>query len=175
MKSILIALTIMTAQSVFAQDMSRTESYKDAYKDMPDGSSQYIGGCAVHQEYEGKYFQVTKTIVETFEPEYEAPVVNTMKKLKHVEKELLAAAASGSEGDVGEFFSQVDDITLEKLSSKKFPHLDLFRFNIGGGGGTGYYEVYARSVKNGKISYEKLSNVFDGDVEFCDKKVWLKK
>jgi hypothetical protein len=35
--------------------------------------------------------------------------------------------------------------------------------------------VYARSVKNGKISYEKLSNVFDGDVEFCDKKVWLKK
>ncbi len=175
MKSVLIALTLITAQSVFAQDMSRTETYKESYKDLPDGSTQYVGGCGLHQDYEGKFFQVTKTIVKTFEPAYEAPVADTIKKLKHVEKELLEAAASGSEGDVGEFFSQVDDITLEKLSSKKFTGLDLFRFNIGVGGGNGYYEVYARSVKNGKISYEKLSNVFDGDVEFCDKKVWLKK
>ena len=170
MKSVLVVLAIIFIQSTLAQDMSRSESYKDTYKELPDGSSQYIGGCSLHQDYQGIYFDVSKTIVDTFMPEYQSPIANTMRKLEHVEKELLAAAAAGN---VGEFFSQVDDVTLEKLTSKKFPYLDLYRFNIGVGGGNGYYEVYTRAVVNGKISYEKLSNIFDGDVEYCDKKIWL--
>jgi len=175
MKNTLLALSLFVSFGAFAQDMSRTEDWKTAYRELEDGSTEYIGGCSLHQEYEGKKFIVTKTIVETFEPEYDAPVTSTMNKLNHVEKELLEATAAGSGSDVPEFFSGVDDITLEKIAHKTIKGLDLYRWNIGVGGGNGYFEVYNRTVVNGKPQYEKLSNVFDGDVEFCDAKVWLKK
>jgi hypothetical protein len=137
MKSALLTLTVIISFSTFAKDMSRTETYKDAYRDQADGSSQYIGGCSLHQEYEGKLFIVTKTIVESYEPEYEAPKKETMKKLKNIEIELLMATAEGSDGDIADFFSGVDDFTLEKITSTKFNGLDLYRWNIGVGGGNG--------------------------------------
>lgn len=175
MKSTLIALSLLVSFTTLAEDMSRTEKWEEAYRDLPDGSTEYIGGCSVHQDYEGKMFTVTKTIVDSFEPGYNSPKEETMKKLKHVEKELLVATAEGSDGDVADFFAGVDDFTLEKISHKKIKGLDLYRWNIGVGGGNGYFEVYNRSVVKGKVHYEKLSNVFDGDIEFCDSKVWLKK
>lgn len=175
MKSILIALTMILSASAFAQDMSRTEKYENAYREMEDGSNKYVGGCSVHQDYEGELFNVTSVVVEGYEPEYQAPVSQTMKKLKHVEVELLDAVAAGADGDTAEFFAGVDDFTLERIKSTKFKGLDLYRWNIGVGGGNGYYEVYNRTVVKGKPNYKKLSNVFDGDLEFCDKSVWIKK
>ena len=44
MKSVLVVLAIIFIQSTLAQDMSRSESYKDTYKELPDGSSQWITG-----------------------------------------------------------------------------------------------------------------------------------
>lgn len=176
MKNTLIILSLLLSFSAMAKDMSRTETYDESYRELEDGSNEYVGGCSVHQDYEGKMFSVTKTIVETYEPEYQAPSAETMKKLKHVEIELLTATASGQSSDsVADFFAQVDDFALEKITHKKIKGLDLYRWNIGVGGGNGYYEVYNRTESKGKIKYEKLSNVFDGDVEFCDSKVWLKK
>ena len=89
-------------------------------------------------------------------------------EIKQAEKELLSLLGE-------DYLSDADDITLEKAVSSRFPKLDLYRFNIGVGGGNGYYEFYNRSLKNGKPVYTKLSNVFDGDVEYCDSLVWLKK
>ncbi len=175
MKSTLITLALLLSTNAFSKDMSRTETYDESYRELEDGSNEYIGGCSVHQDYEGKLFKVTKEIVESYEPEYKGPVAGTMEKLKHVEKELLAATAQDSGDGVAEFFHNVDDFTLEKISHKTIKGLDLYRWNIGVGGGNGYYEVYNRTEVKGKVKYEKLSNVFDGDVEFCDSKVWLKK
>jgi hypothetical protein len=174
MKNTLIALSLLVSFGAFAQDMSRTETYEESHRDLEDGSTEYIGGCSVHQDYEDKKFIVTETIVETFEPEYDAPVTSTIKKLVNVEKELLAATAAGSDSDVYDFFANVDDFTLEKISHKTIKGLDLYRWNIGVGGGNGYYEVYNRTVVNGKPAYKKLSNIFDGDIDFCDASVWKK-
>lgn len=175
MKSIIISLSLLLTYSSFAKDMSRTETYDESYRDLPDGSNEYIGGCSVHQDYEGKHFSVGKTIVDSYEPEYEAPKEETLKKLKHVEVELLKITAEGGDVDYADFFASVDDFTLEKITSKKFKGLDLYRWNIGVGGGNGYYEVYNRTLVDGKPHYEKLSHIFDGDIEFCDSKVWIKK
>ena len=164
MKSILLALVAMTTSNSFAMDMSRTESYKEAYKELADGSTEYVGGCAFHQDYEGRYFKITKTIVESFEPREVSPKQFKLN-LKAVEPELLAAASAGNDSN---YLRDVDDITLEKAVSSKFPKLDLYRFNIGVGGGNGYYEFYFREVKNNKPVYTRLSNVFDGDVETLD-------
>lgn len=174
MKNTLIALSLLLSFNVFAKDMSRTEKYEDAYVELEDGSTQYVGGCSLHQDYEGKLFTVDSVIVETFEPEYNNQA-STMKKLKHVEAGLLKAAAEGSGNDAAEFFASVDDITLEKITSKVFKGLNLYRFNLGVGGGNGYYEVYNRIEKKGVVSFVRLSNVFDGDVEYCDSSVWLNK
>lgn len=174
MKSTLLSFFLLLSLNSFAKDMSRTETYDESYVELEDGSSQYVGGCSLHQDYEGKLFFVDEVIVKYFEPEYKKPEL-TMKKLKHVEKELLEAGAEGSGSSVKDFFSNVDDITLEKITSSLFKGLDLYRFNIGVGGGNGYFEVYNRTVKNGVVKFEKLSHVFDGDVEFCDSSVWLKK
>ncbi|MBY0414331.1 MAG: hypothetical protein K2Q18_09200 [Bdellovibrionales bacterium] len=175
MKTSLLAISLLLSLSTFAKDMSDTETYEQSSIELDDGSIQYVGGCSVHQDYEGKLFKIEKEIVKTYEPSYNAPTAQTMAKLKHVEIELLEATAAGSDGNVSDFFSQVDDFTLEKITSTVFKNLDLYRWNIGVGGGNGYYEIYSRSVKNGKISYDRLANVFDGDVEYCDSSVWLKK
>lgn len=172
MKLTLIALTMIVSFSSFAQDMSRTEKYEDTYRELEDGSTEYIGGCSVHQDYEGKLFDVTATIVKSFEPSWKNPK-ETMKKLSHVEKELLEAAAGGEK--IEDFYANVDDVGLEKIESRVFKKLDLYRFNIGVGGGNGYYAVFEREVVKGKVTFTQLSNVFDGDIEYCDKSVWLKK
>lgn len=174
MKSSIIALSLLVSFSSFAQDMSRTEKYETSYVENEDGSTSYVGGCSLHQDYEGKYFTVDKTIVETFEPGHKEDPSIAMAKVKHVDRALLEAAGSAY-NSVEEFITGVDDFTLEKISSTVFKGLDLYRFNVGVGGGNGYYEVYNRAVVKGKTTYTRVSNVFDGDMEFCDKSVWLTK
>lgn len=171
MKKIILGLFLLNSLSALAKDMSRTESYEESYRELSDGTSEYIGSCGLHQDYENKYFVVTKTLIEYFEPRDVSPF-ELNQKLKNAETELLVAASAGADEN---YLSDVDDITLEKIESTKFPQLDLYRFNIGVGGGNGYYEFYARTMKNKKPHYQKLTNVFDGDLEFCDSLVWLKK
>lgn len=165
MKTTLITLIALLSLQSYARDMSRTETYDEAYKEQADGSSLYVGGCSLHQDYEGKKFIVTKTLVESFEPR-EYSELGLMRKFRGVEKELIAAVGGLP------YIADTDDITLEKIEHKKLKKLDLYRFNIGVGGGNGYYEVYEKTKINGTVKFEKLSNVFDGDVEFCDSKVW---
>jgi hypothetical protein len=172
MKILLALLALTLTQNTFASDMSRTEDYRHAYKELKDGSNQYIGGCSTHQDYEGSQFIVTKTIIEYFEPSYDSPQTDVAKRIHKIEKELVDATLLHLKYDS---LADVDDLTVEKIVSKKFKKLDLFRLNIGVGGGNGMYLVFNREVVNGKIVYELMSDVFDGDVEFCDSKIWLKK
>lgn len=166
-----IILSLLFSLNAFAKDMSRTETYEQSYKELPDGSTQYIGGCSLHQAYENKKFTVGKTIVETFEPEYGSSREEVDALLTAVEPELLSVAASYADL---ESFADADDITLEKIKSTVFKKLDLYRFNIGVGNGNGMFIVFNRIVKHNKVTYEFLSKVFDGDVDYCHSKVWTK-
>lgn len=150
--------------------MSRTETYEQAYRELKDGTNVYVGGCSLHQDYEKKKFYVTKTLVKYFEP-YGMSAEEFKKKVKNAEPELLEIAGK----DAGaESITDVDDLAIEKIKITKLEGLDLYRLNIGVGGGNGMYLVYNRTIVEGKPQYELLSNVFDGDVEFCDSKVWIK-
>lgn len=167
MKSTIICLIALFSFQTLASDMSRTETYDEAYRELSDGSNEYIGGCSTHQDYEGKKFIVTKTLVKYFEPR-DFSKSELANKLKTVEKELIEKIGGL------EFIADADDLTLEKIQHKNLKHLDLYRANIGVGGGNGYYEVYARTKVKGVVKYLVLSHVFDGDIEYCDSLVWNK-
>ena len=170
MKSLLtLSLLALSFQS-FAVDMSKTESWKTAYKELADGSSEYIGKCSTHQDYEGKHFKLTKTLVKYFEPSYDNRENDTKKHLKNIDPKLIKAVVEHLKFDT---IADVDDLTIETIESKTFKNLDLIRLNIGVGGGNGMFVVFNKVTKNNKVTYELMSSVMDGDVEFCDSKVWL--
>lgn len=161
----LMLLLSLLSLSAFAQDMSKTEDWDASYREESDGSTTYIGGCGLHQDYEGKNFVKAGTIVKYFEPSQFTPA-EIKKKLSKADPVLVKKIEDGQEG----FLEGVDDLTIEKLNSKKFATLDLYLVNMGVGGGNGIIFVYNKT----KTGYELLSQVMDGDVEFCDKKVWIK-
>lgn len=168
MKS-LITLLVMAAvsYSTMAQDMSRTEDYDSSYEQQADGTHMYIGKCTVHQDYENKKFKVTETLVNYFEPQ-DLSDREYNKKMRKIEKELILEAGHGDE----EFLRKADDITIEKIKGSETPDLNLYRLNVGVGGGNGMYIILNRTVINGKVNYEFLAEIFDGDVEYCDQKIW---
>lgn len=150
--------------------MSRTETYEDSYKDTEDGYSVYVGKCSVHQVYADKKFTVGKTILDTVEP-FGLSATEYQNAVKNVDKDLLAAFEK-----LGgwESMKDTDDFTIEKINSSEIVGLDLFRANVGVGGGNGIFIVINKIKSEGKATYELISNIMDGDVEFCDSKVWSK-
>lgn len=171
MKHVLFSLLVLFSLNAKAADMSRTEDRDAVYSVEADGEEYYRGGCSTHQDYENITFTVTQTVVEYFEPKYLSEL-GFNQKMKGVEKALIKTAAA--EAGVS-LLTEADDITVERITSTKFLGLDLWRLNIGVGGGNGMYLVYNRVVQNNKPVYELMSNVFDGDLVFCDSKVWIKK
>jgi hypothetical protein len=166
MKSLIILISFLVASQAFAQDMSRTETYEEAYRENSDGSTSYVGGCTLHEDYEDIKFKVTSTIIEYFSPDYRMSQADLLQKLSIMGPELLSAVMEfiSYDGEIG-----FDDLTLEKIKYKH-SRQSFFRFNIGVGGGNGQYVTYM--LMNNK--YKLVTHTFDGDVEFCDKKVWLK-
>lgn len=172
MKNLIIAIITFSSLNAQAYDMSKTESYDMAYRDNADGSTQYIGGCSTHQEYEGKWFRVTQTLVPYFEPAYQSTTAEMKKRLKNLEPALVEALAKYMGGF--EALTNTDDITVEKIISGKLRYMELYRFNIGVGGGNGMYLVFGKSQFNNSARFEIISDVMDGDVEYCDHKAWIK-
>lgn len=172
MKHVLFSALFLMSLNSYAIDMSRTENYETSYQTDAEGNEVYVGGCSVHQEFDGIKFTVTKTVVEYFEPRDFSPS-GFRKQMKGVEKELIAATESKQAGI--DSLHEADDITVETIKSTVLKGLDLWRLNIGVGGGNGMFLVFNRTIQNGKPHYELMSNIFDGDVEFCDSTVWISK
>ncbi len=166
MKMLIALGALLVFSQAFAQDMSRTESYEEAYRDNADGSRSYVGGCSLHEDYEDKKFQVSNTIIKYFEPDYQMPQAELLKKLSVMGADLLKAVMEfiSYDGEIG-----FDDLTLETIQYKHSSQ-EFFRFNIGVGGGNGQYVTY-KFTNNG---YKMVSHTFDSDLEFCDKEVWVK-
>jgi hypothetical protein len=181
MKSLsLLVLMGMFASTSFAQDMSQTENYKDAYQEMPDGSSRYVGKCKTHEDKKGKTFKMGKTILKTIYPqEYDQSEVNALVNKIGADLFLKSMIAFfGDSFEVGslalakkEFPGLSDDMTVEQILLLDKPEMELIRVNMGYGGGNGGYAVFL--MKNGKV-VKQLSETGDGSLEFCDKLVWKK-
>lgn len=179
-KSILM-LSLLVCGSAFAQDMSSTEDYKSAYVQMPDGSSRYVGKCSTHEDYEKFYFKTKKVIQKYTEPS-DMSEEEIQKMLAKFDKKLIAQVLkklelddiAGSNVDTVSIFKDyVDDITAQVISHVVYPELDLIRFNVGVGGGNGAYLVFKKVKTASEGRFELMSYTFDGDLNYCDKAVWL--
>lgn len=171
MKNSLIILSLLLSFAATAKDMSRTEHWEDVYKELEDGSVAYVGACSVHGD---KNMTIaTQTLVEYFEPSYEMTRPEFLAAVKPLEMELITAMES--QGILSNLPEGIDDFYAEKIQHTTIKGLDLYLLNIGVGGGNGMILVFNRTVKNGRPVYEFMSEVFDGDIEYCDSKVWLTK
>lgn len=181
-KSIL-ALSFLVCGSAFAQDMSSTEDYKSAYVEMPDGSSRYVGKCSTHEDYDKFYFKSKRVIQKYTQPAdmSEQEIIKMLAKFddKLIEQILqkleLDDVAGENEGTVEIFQNYVDDLTAQSVTHVVYPELDLIRFNVGVGGGNGAYLVFNKVKTASGSRFELMSYTFDGDLNFCDKAVWLQK
>lgn len=152
MKNLIAILALLCGHHANAYDMSKTENYQDAYND-----EGYIGGCSLHEDYEGVRFTATKVLV----PYTETNLDNILNKLdpklvKKVEEKMVVALIDA------------DDISVDLVSLKSNPSVELIRLNVGIGGGNGFYQVF----KKIGAEYKLLTFTFDGEVEFCDHTVW---
>lgn len=173
MKNSFLLLSLLLSFSVSAKDMARTEDYDDVYKETADGSIVYVGACSVHQDMAGVNFLEKETLVEYIDLNYgDMTRKDFLEAARPIEIELIneAELRSGSEMPEG-----LDDFSADKIESTKIKGLDLYRLNLGVGGGNGMYLIYNRTVTNGLIAYEFMAEIFDGDVEYCDSKVWISK
>ena len=172
-----LALLVAISIPAFAQNMATTETYEQSSIDMPDGTSRYIGKCSTHEDYYKFYYKTEKVLQRTVSPGdmEEAKIAEVIKKfdpvlVKQVLKEMeLYDVAGPNESETSIFKNYVDDITVDVVKHLIFPELDLIRFNVGVGGGNGGYLIYNKV----STSYNLMSKTFDGDLSFCDKKVWL--
>jgi hypothetical protein len=180
MFKMLLVFTLVFSGSLMAQNMADKENYKDAYIDMPDGSSRYVGKCSTHEDYEKFYFKTKKVLQKYTDPSdlSEAQIKAILAKfdkqvISLVLKTLNMYEISNSSSEVSILKDYIDDITVESISSVFGPELDLIRFNVGVGGGNGSYMVFNK-IKNGSgITYEMMSFTFDSELNYCDRKVWL--
>lgn len=178
MFKLLLAMTFLFSGVVSAQNMAETESYDEAYTEMPDGSSRYVGKCSTHEDYENKFFG-RKSLIQKYVSPSDLSYAEMKKILSQFDKGLIKQVLSvlqmndisGTDDVVSIFMDYVDDLTVDTISHTKASGLDLIRFNVGVGGGNGGYLIFSK-VKN-KAEYELMSYTFDSDLNFCDKKVWF--
>lgn len=177
----LLVLSIVFSGSVFAQNMAESEKYADAYFELPDGSSRYVGKCSTHEDYEKFYFKTGKVLQHYVEPSglSDAQIRAMLAKFdKTVMNQVLTTfdmyGLEEGSTNFSIFKDYIDDLTVENLRHVINPELNLVRFRVGVGGGNGGYIVFNK-VKDGSVTnYEMMSYTFDGDLNYCDQKVWLK-
>lgn len=170
MKKLLIGLLTLGSLSALAQDMSRTESYDVAYKELADGSEQYVGSCLTHENYENVKFKRTAMMLKYMEPAgYSASEFNHL--MSKIDKDLISKIAKTLEFDMADFQDFVDDITIDRIKVAARPMANLVRANVGIGGGNGTYLVFEQTGG----TYKLMSITLDGGLEYCDAKFWDKR
>ena len=173
----MVGMLAFSSVTSYAQDMSRTETVADAYVDTPDGGSKYVGHCTTHDDYDHNLLSTLQVIqkyqdLQNVTPEEVRTLISKVDS-KLLRKVLHDIQAVDKDGHFSTNFKMIyggflDDITIETIADKAFPSLNLIRFNVGVGGGNGIIVTYR---KHGN-AYRLVSQIMDGDVQFCDKAVW---
>ncbi len=173
----MILLSFFVSTFSFAQDMSGKEDYSQAYRQLPDGSSVYVGKCKTHEDFEGKSFLVKKIILNRVNSDsFNDEIINSITKQVGIEAFRLMmkqffgdlADTSTNASMIHDFQEYADDISIDQISMIGPESLSFLRFNVGYGGGNGGYLVLQK-IQNGFL---KISSTSDGDLEYCDLKVW---
>ena len=166
---------LLISGMAFAQDMSRAEKYETAYKETRQGRI-YVGKCTTHQDHERKYFSISSVAQKYVEPQRlnDAQLKALLKKFDPALLGLVLKAfdmdpVKEKTSTLEIFKNYIDDVTVETLSHKLAPQSKLIRFNLGVGGGNGGYVTVLKVPQGHKL----MSYVFDGDVEYCDRMVWM--
>jgi hypothetical protein len=176
----LLVMGLFVSGSVLAQDMSTTEDMGTAYREMPDGSSRYVGKCLTHEDYEKINYKISKTVLDTITPS-ELPKKMLASILAKFDSVLISEVlnnldiydmADRGASRVSIFQDFIDDLTVETLSLANREDLKLIRFNVGVGGGNGAYLVFNELMVSGSKKYQLMSFTFDGELNSCDLKVW---
>jgi hypothetical protein len=171
-KNFIAVLIVFISFGACAFDMSSTEDYKTAYKQLKNGTQEYVGSCSTHQDLENKKFKVTKNLIKYFEPSSLIEPNELNERLKSIDSELIKIVISKLQVDS---LKDIDDLTVDQIESFQNKQLDLYRLNIGIGGGNGMYLVFNKVTKNKHVKYELMSEIMDGDVQYCDQLVWTSK
>lgn len=161
----------------FAQDMSGKENYDQAYRQLPDGSSRYVGKCKTHEDYEGKAFLVQKVIQSNIDSDsFNDEIVKSITEqvgilpFRLMMKQFFGdlADTSTTSSMIHDFQEYADDITVDQISLIGSESQTFLRFNVGYGGGNGGYLVLFKTDSG----YLKISSTNDGELGYCDLKVW---
>lgn len=170
MKKLLLLFILALSLSATAKDMSQTEN-SHVYVQLPNGTFRYVGACSVHEDMKDIDFKVQEVLVEYLDLDagelsreefLEATNSLEIGIINAAEKHIAVSIPLG-----------IDDFSADKIESTKIKNLDLYRLNIGIGGGNGMYLIYNRNFNNGQASYELMAEIFDGEVKYCDSSVWL--
>jgi len=164
MKFTLLTLLSFLSLAAFAQDME--------YMTNPDGTSQYIGSCALHMDYKGKGLEVGKVVVDSFDyiSFNEDDIEDFYNSLSPLTKELakLVADTDGYfDGDEEYMLAgYYDDFTAYEVTvelwGKSKTKLTVVDYGVGGGNG-GYM-----FFENDSGVYKLVGQNFDGDLLYCD-------
>lgn len=167
---ILICLMLISGKNM-ANDMSKAEDSRSAYRTLSNGTSQYFGKCSTHEIYKNSKYFVTKTLIPYFQSNYDSSEFEILKTISVLEPSLVNELKKHLEI---QSFKDMDDFIAQKIESVIVSNLELYQLSIGVGGGNGLVLVFNRIVTNHGPVYELISKTLDGDVEFCDSKVWAK-
>lgn len=140
---------------------------------MPDGTTQYIGNCALHMDYEGRGITRGKTVVEEFEfySFDDAEVEEFYSTLSPIAKKLtkIVSLQDGSynkeepEYMVANNFDDFEAFEV-KLDLWGTPKKKLTVVDYGVGGGNGGFMFF----ENDNGDYKLVGNSFDGELLYCD-------
>jgi hypothetical protein len=136
----------------YAQDMSHLEDPFDSY----DEEGNYQGKCLTHEDYLDRHFSRREVLIKYTERPDLTGVPLPVLKLLEKHTELTRAEMELGEG--------IDDFELDVV---QFKSQLFFRFNIGVGGGNGFYFI-VRPGPQPKL----ISHTFDRDLLYCDLEVW---
>lgn len=173
----LVIFSLLICSQAFAQDMSRTETFESSYRSMPDGSTKYVGRCTTHDDYQRVYFKTNK-VFQKYADIDSLSDLQIKNLIARFDKDLLVQVLktldmydiAGAKASIPEIFRDyIDDFYGETITHVSYPGTILTRVGFGVGGGNGGYMVFAKTA----AGYKMLSYTFDGDLNFCDKTVWI--
>ncbi len=180
MKTVILALIpLLFYTNTFAQDRSSSEADAKAYRQLPDGSSVYVGKCATHEDHLSVKFKVTGIIQESvstvgMKSETAGSIFKRVGAVpfRMMMKEFFDGLADLSSDSklVSEFIDYADDLEIDAIQLVRDPSLEFLRFNVGFGGGNGGFLVLQKTSDG----WLKISTTEDGELKYCDSMVWGK-
>lgn len=121
---------LFLTSTAFAQGMSTHEKYEEAYRTRTDDSSQYLGSCLTHEDYEGINFKCSALILNTLTLS-NFSISKFHRRLNRINSNSLFEIARALNFESAGFKDFVDDITIDRIQMSKRIIANLVRPILG--------------------------------------------